>query len=147
MRGLPLLRLLFTMGAFIAMGWPVWRLTHPAPPAKAAAPVADVGVEAAVPLGVEVAFAGPPPSGFQLRELDHVVLEGSGATEKGQWAARLPKEGVDLTFEAHWPDAAAQVAVLVSFNYPNGQKIERSLWGRGAMREVITIPQLPGDAP
>ncbi|MBV9127848.1 MAG: hypothetical protein JO117_07155, partial [Verrucomicrobia bacterium] len=114
MRGQPWLRLLFVVFIFAALSVPVWRLTHPAPIAAAATPVVAESTPAptTVFLEVEVTFAGPPPTDFQLKEPGQTILQSGGdgsseTTARATWHAHLPKEGVDLTFEAHWPDDAA----------------------------------------
>lgn len=151
MRGLPFLRLILTVLAFAAMALPVWRLTRPALAGDPVAPPEGPAAAATalpVTLEVQVTFAGPLPLGFQLKEQGRVVLEGSGQeSTPGQWQARLPKEGVDLIFEAHFPPGSAQAAAQITLNFPDGFQIEKSFWGHGALREVITVPQRPGGPP
>ncbi len=87
--------------------------------------------------------------GFQIKQIDRVLLQGAGPelSFRGPWEARLPKEGVDLTFEAHWPPDAPQTAARLSVGFPDGQKIEKTFWARGSLLEVITIPATPGETP
>ncbi len=137
------------VAVFVSLGVPVWRLTRPASAAPVAAIVPDATPAQTLPLEIEVSFSEPPPAGFQIKQIDQILLQGAGPglNFHGQWTARLPKEGVDLTFEAHWTPDAPQAAVRLSVSFPDGQKIEKTFWARGSLLEIITNPASPGEQP
>lgn len=137
------------VSVFLGLGVPVWRLTRPASAVIVTESTSDATPTPILPLVIEVTFAGSPPTGFQIKQIDQVLLQGAGPelSFHGQWAARLPKEGVDLTFEANWTPDAPQTAARLSVSFPDGQKIEKTFWTRGSLLEIVTIPATPGETP
>ncbi len=144
MRGYPLLQLLLVGCLFAAVGFPVWKVTHPA--ALADAPPARETSDAALPAGttldVRMSFA-PAPAGFRLSYLGRVVLEGRGpqADFQGQTTVTLPKEGGDFALEAHWAATATPSAARVTFRFSDGHTVERSVWSDagGSVVELVTV--------
>ncbi len=137
MRGYPLLQLLLVVCLFAAAGFPVWRLTRPAPvsastptPTPAASATSSV---AETPLDVQVTFS-TAPADFHLSYLGNTVLEGHGpqAEFSGTVRVALPPEGADLALEARFPAATAgtpPAAVRVRCQFPDGHATEQTLWG------------------
>ncbi len=142
-RGYPLFQTILMALCFALAGYPVWRLTRPAPAVAAAPPPAVTQPGQAVTLEIEADFA-PAPADFEVRCLDAVVLEAHGGPEtqfKKSWTANVPKEGVDLVFRAHWP-AAGLSAARLTVQSPDGTKVEKSFWtpAGAALEEVVTVP-------
>lgn len=145
-RGYPLFQTIVMCVCFALAGYPVWRLTRPAP---TPAPLPQVAQPASTQPGpstleIEADFA-PAPADFDLRCLDAVVIEGHGSPGtqfKKSWTANVPKEGVDLVFRAHWPQAAGPSAARLIVESPDGKKIEKSFWtpAGAALEEVVTVP-------
>ena len=52
----------------------------------------------------------------------------------------FPKEGIDLQFQIEFPEATTLAAVRVRLNDPDGNALEKSLWGTGRIDEVLTFP-------
>lgn len=145
MRGLPWLRLLAIVVIFTALGWPVWRLTRPLPSRAAASgpPVHDGAAEAAVILILELGFAGPPPTGFQVKQAARVVLQAEGSKETvfhARWTTTLPKEGLDLTLKASWPPDGPHAAVRINVSLPDGRQIKKIFWAEESLVELVTVP-------
>ena len=51
-----------------------------------------------------------------------------------------PKEGIDLAFDLHWPASSSVAALRVTFAGPDGETVEKSIWGSGDVSEVLTFP-------
>lgn len=143
MRGQPFLQLLLVVVAFVAMGWPVLRLTRPAVAnVPADLPPAAEG-QAEVGLTLTVACV-PAPEEVHLQSLGRDVLVGQGpqAEWTGTWKTRLPAEGVDLALRVRWPDANAPAAARVVVRFPDERPpLERTFWAQnGGLTELVTIP-------
>ena len=155
MRGYPLLQLLLVGCLFAAVGFPVWKVTHPAPVAQA--PAVDVApTPAASPDPAEdrvrkvmVTFS-TAPADFRLSYLGKTVLEGRGPPVDfvADASVDIPKDGADFALEVHWPapvaDAAPAVghaAVRVVFKL-NERAFEQTLWSdaKSPMVELVTVP-------
>ena len=153
MRGYPLLQLLLVGCLFAAAGFPVWKVTHPAPAAAAVVPgpVADASP---TPAGERVQEAGvifsSAPADFRLSYLGKTVLEGRGPQVDFSTGANvdIPEDGADFALEVHWPTpdagstpAAKHVAVGVMFRL-NERRYERTVWSDGStpLVELITVP-------
>ena len=155
MRGYPLLQLLLVGCLFAAVGFPVWKVTHPAP-ASASATLEAVNPlvpSATPPVGnsvqkVSVTFS-TAPADLRLSYLGKTVLEGHGPQLDfaADASVDLPKEGADFALEVHWPapvadaaPAAGHAAVRVVFTL--GQRtVEQTLWSdaKSPMVELVTV--------
>ena len=139
MRGNPLLRALVAFLCIAAAGLPLWRLTHsPVVSAQAAEVVED-----AAPREVAIALSfTSPPASLRVRHLGREIwAEAAPGLEVGKTVKiPYPKDGVDLQFEAKFPDAAPLAALRVRLTDAAGEVHERSAWGRGEIDEVLTFP-------
>lgn len=130
---------------FAAAGAPIWRLTRPSAPTSIEA-TPEVAPAKAMPLEVEADFA-PAPDHFEIKNLDQPVLAGSGPQARftGRWAAAVPKEGVDLVFQAHWASESGPKAARIVVQYPDGHQAEKSFWAgaNGSLADVFTLPGTP----
>jgi len=52
----------------------------------------------------------------------------------------FPKEGIDLVVDATW-DTQAVVALQISVSSPDGTSLEKTLWGRGKISDVVTFKE------
>ena len=162
MRGFPFLQWVLVMAAVILAGVPVYRLTRPAVPMAAPAPVDTPSVQVtpgtavqAAPLDVEAVFA-PAPTDFQIKNLGRTVLDGRGPKTRfaARWAASVPPDGADLVVQARWPasngaDAnAGPAAAKFTVHFPDGRTVEKSFWAdaNGTLTDVLTLPGTPPPA-
>ena len=141
MRGSPLLRALLAFFFIGLMGWPLWQLTRPQK-AVASTPVPNPSVPAAAKaIGLHLSFTAVPKS-FVVRHLDKEVWKSTSpeADMEQQVTLDYPDEGVDLQFHVEWPDDGPLAALRVQLTDPAGDVHEKSLWGKGAVDEVVTFP-------
>ena len=137
-------------------GVPVYQLTRPAvakvAPVSVTMPPVETSpdvVTQAAPLNVEAVFA-PPPTDFQIKNLDQTVLAGRGPKGRftARWAENVPPDGVDLVVLAHWPVStgagagAEPAAAKFTVRFPDGRTVEKSFWAdaNGALTDVFTLP-------
>ena len=150
MRGYPLLQLLLVGCLFAAAGFPVWKVTHPAPaaaPAAGVAPTPAAAPDAAADRVQKVLVSfSTAPADFRLSYLGKTVLEGRGP--QVDFAAdadlNLPKDGADFALEVHWPapatEAVGHAAVRVAFTL-NQRTVERTVWSdaKSPLVELVTV--------
>ena len=154
MRGYPLLQLLLVGCLFAAAGFPVWKVTHPAPAAQAfaadAAPAPAASPDAAGDRvqKVLVGFSSAPAD-FRVSYLGKTVLEGRGPQVDfvADASVDIPKDGADFALEVHWPapavdaaPAAGHAAVHVAFKL-SGRTVEQTLWSdaKSPLVELVTV--------
>ena len=139
MKGSPLLRAFVAFALIALAGVPLWKLTRA--DATVAAPAQ---VEAgAVPVSLRLTFSAVPES-FAISHLGKVVwADGSNKShttyESDKLALPFPKEGVDLVVKVAWP-GDAEGAVRLRLTDPDGNEHDKTIWGHGAMEEVVTFP-------
>ena len=136
MKGSPLLRALIAFLLIALAGIPLWKLTRA--DATVAAPVQVDAAAALVTLRLTFSIA---PEKFEVRHLGKVVwTDAARAAEVTKsLALAYPKEGVDLSVKVAWPPDA-EGAVRVRLTDPDGDEHDKTVWGRGAMEEVLTFP-------
>ena len=137
MRGSPLLRALCALVVIASLGYPLWRLTS----ASATAVPPSVAAETAVQtVNLRLAFTTRPTE-LEVLHLGTVIWsEAAPAAEfERQLQLPFPEEGIDLEFRFTWPESGL-AAARVELTDPNGEAHERTLWGKGAMNEVLTFP-------
>lgn len=139
MKGSPLLRALIAFALIALAGVPLWKLTHAEATAMAPAQ-ADV---AAAKITLRLTFSAAPES-FTISHLGKVVWENgansSHSTEESrELALAFPKEGVDLVVKVAWP-GDVEGALRLRLTDPDGNEHDKTIWGRGAMEEVVTFP-------
>lgn len=138
MRGSPLVRALIAFAVLLALGIPLWRLTHAAsaprtpPAAEESALLHDIHLQ--------LVFTHPPAK-IAVRHLGETVWEkGTPGVEIGHdLKLAFPNEGVDLEFAIEWPPET-WAAARVRLTDPGGDEHERTIWGRGPAEEVLTFP-------
>lgn len=137
MRGSPFTRAVIAFAVLLFLGWPLWRLTH----VEAQPPAAET-VSAAATLNdirLQLTFTTAPTE-LAVLHLGKVVWS---EPSPGPEIARTlhipyPKEGVDLQFQMQFPDALA--AMRIRLTDPDGTERAKTIWGRGAVDEVVTFP-------
>lgn len=136
MKGSPLLRALIAFVLIALAGVPLWKLTRA--DATVAAPV-QVETAASV-VTLRLTFSAAPEKA-EVRHLGKVVwADGTRATDVTKSVAlAYPKEGVDLTVNVTWL-ADVEGAVRLRLTDPDGEEHDKTVWGRGAMEEVVTFP-------
>jgi hypothetical protein len=139
MRGSPLLRAAVALFGLLALGFPLWRLTHAAEaPVEQAQPAPAVQAKA---IHLQLDFTLPPKKIQVLHLGKEVWSEEAPATEiERDMPIDYPDQGVDLQFHIEWPDDAPLAAMRAKLTDPAGDTHEKSLWGRGAVDDVLTFP-------
>ena len=140
MRGSPLLRALIAFLILLSVGWPLWHLTH----AEDSAP--EVVVVPANPaekkaIGLQLTFTTAPKA-LAVRHLETDVWTEPSPTAEMEHEVQIPypKQGVDLQFHIEWPEDSAWAAARVRLTDPDGEIREKTVWGKGAVDEVLTFP-------
>jgi hypothetical protein len=142
MRGSPLLRALLAFGLILLLGVPLARMTRP-PAVSAPAAVASPEAPEKKARECQIALTFTTlPTQVRVRHLGQEVWRATPAEPEIEHTVALPfpKEGVDLQFEAKFPEAAPLAAMRVRFTDPEGNEHERTCWGRGEIDEVLTFP-------
>lgn len=136
MKGSPLLRALIAFVLIALAGVPLWKLTRA--DATVAAPVQTEA--AAAQIALRLTFSAPPESGEVMHLGKIVWSDGTHATDVTKTVALVyPKEGVDLAVKIVWP-AEVEGAVRLRLTDPAGEEHDKTVWGRGAMEEVVSFP-------
>jgi hypothetical protein len=141
MRGSPLARALLAFLIIGLLGWPLWRLTRPVE-AEAAAPASPAAVpEEKKAIQLHLNFT-TVPKGFLIRHLDNDVwkVDAPEADMEHEVSLVYPQEGVDLQIHIDWPDDAPLSAARVQLTDPAGDIHDKTVWGKGAVDEVVTFP-------
>ena len=139
MRGSPLLRALFAFLAILSLGYPLARLTSTGESVEVAPQPAAPAV--AREISLQLTFTTVPRK-FRIIHLGKEVWSESAPAAEMERKVTLvfPKEGIDLQFQAEFPGESAQVAMRVKLTDPDGNALEKSLWGAGSIDEVLTFP-------
>ena len=167
MRGLPWLQLVIISVVFLGLGWPIQRLLRPKtaqiplPGAVSSENKPAGGSTVETPLKIDVLYTSAPAE-IELRCVDQTLLEAhhpTGGSLHAEWKAMLPKEGIDLTFQARWTDAddtalpttsTDSAAVRIDVVFPDGRRQENTFWSadRRPLTELVTVlPNPPANAP
>jgi hypothetical protein len=138
-RGSPLLRALFAFLAILSLGYPLRRLTSEseAPAVAPQAPQAETTRE----IALQLTFSGQPKS-FRVLHLGQVVWNEAAPAVEMERKVRIafPKEGIDLQFQAEFAEGGSPAALRVKFTDPDGDELEKTLWGAGTIDDVLTFP-------
>jgi uncharacterized protein (DUF58 family) len=137
-KGSPLVRAFAAFLLLALLGLPLWRLTHAR---EASAPPSEPERAAVRDVTIALTFTSRPMS-LRVRHLGRELWTDTPPALESQKTVRIPypKEGVDLQFEAKFPDEAPLAAIRVRLTDPAGETHERSVWGRGEINEVLTFP-------
>jgi hypothetical protein len=139
MRGSPLLRAALTLCALLALGWPLQVITRPA------ADVVEVPVAAAFPdpvskLPLKLTFSRTAKSAELLYSGKRVwFAEKPGVAVSLSLDLPFPKEGIELEARVEW-EGEEQSALRLQLVTPEGDEIDRSVWGQGALQSVVPFP-------
>jgi hypothetical protein len=139
MRGSPLLRAALTLCALLALGWPLQLITRPA------ADVVEVPVAAAFPdpvskLPLKLTFSRTAKSAELLYSGKRVwFAEKPGVAVSLSLDLPFPKEGIELEARVEW-EGEEQSALRLQLVTPEGDEIDRSVWGQGALQSVVPFP-------
>ena len=139
MRGSPLLRALLAFGLLLLLALPIARLTRA--PATAAPPPAPAERAPAGEIQLALTFTVQPTQ-LRVRHLGREIWATvpTGLDLEQTVSVPFPAEGVDLEFEAKFPEGAPLAALRVRLTDPTGGKHEQTCWGRGEIDEVLTFP-------
>lgn len=140
MHGSPLLRTVVVILLLLAAGVPLWRMTHESAAASVIPLVA--GPEAQSQVRLAVAFAQKPLR-FEVSYLGKPVWQSelmTSLTAEKEIAMTYPKEGVDLEFKVAWPPGTPLCAARLSVAANDSEPVEKTLWGRGQVDDVLTFP-------
>ncbi len=138
MRGSPLFRALLAFGFILLLGFPLARMTRaPVVVAAEVAPSAEMVAEVRLALTFTVR-----PTSVRVRHLGKEIWTAQPTEVELEHTVSLlfPKEGVDLEFEAKFPDGAPLAAMRVRLTDPEGGEHEKTCWGRGEIDEVLSFP-------
>ena len=139
MRGSPLLRAAFTVCALLALGWPLQLITRPAAENVAGPATAPVS-EAVSKLPLKLTFSRAAKSAELLYSGKRVWF-----AEKPDVAVSLsldlpfPKEGIELEARVEW-EGEEPSALRLQLVTPEGDEIDRSVWGQGALQSIVPFP-------
>ena len=135
MKGSPLLRALIAFVLIALAGVPLWKLTRA--DATLAAPVQ---AEAATKVTLRLTFSIPPEK-FEVWHLMDILWADAARTTDVTKTLTLayPKEGVDLAVEVAWP-VDVEGALRLRLTDPAGDEHDKTVWGRGEMKEIVTFP-------
>lgn len=140
MRGSPLLRALLAFGIILLLGLPISRLTRKA--TAETAPTAPAP-KASEPREITIAVTFISlPTRLRVRHLGKEIwaTEPTSPEVEQKVSIPFPAEGVDLEFEAKFPEGAPFTAMRIRLTDPDGDEHERSCWGQGEIDEVLTFP-------
>jgi hypothetical protein len=138
MRGSPLLRALLAFGFILLLGLPLRRMTRAK---EVSAPAPAASAEVAREIHLALTFTAVPTM-LRVRHLGKEVWSTAptDAEIEHTLALPFPKEGVDLEFDAKFPDGMERIAMRVQLTDPEGHEHEKTCWGRGEIDEVLTFP-------
>jgi len=139
-RGSPILRSAVVLLALLALALLLWHLTKPARADALPPPIAPRATGAA-DIEVELNFS---------RRANRVAVQHLGAEiwSKAQpaldesFASRIPwpKEGIELRVLVDWPEGEPDAAMRLRVAAPGGMEHDRTVWGSGAVEEVLVLP-------
>jgi hypothetical protein len=125
--------------AILALGLPLWKLTGGAAEAVVAVPTNATDAKAA-PVRLQLTFTAVPTSVKVLHLGKEIWTETPGKAEMERtFQLEYPKEGIDLQFDIEWPGEGI-CAMRASLTDPEKTVHEKSVWGHGAVSEVLTFP-------
>jgi hypothetical protein len=141
MRGSPPLQLALILIGFMMMSVPLIRLTSGRVVAKATV-VKATEQGAAVPTQVRLRWAHRP-------HLLSVTLDGKPLLEaldlslpmiESEAALSLPKEGIEISVQAEWPEGTPETALSLELEPDERDTQSQTRWSRnGKMQEVISF--------
>ena len=137
MRGFPLLRIFFLTGVLALMGFPVWKITRPAPVAPVGLPAPEKPTQSPF----DITLTSSAPARFSL------VAGGknAGASDSlaTRWKISLPMDADkpdDLIVHGEASPDTKNLALRVQVE-TNGKKLtDTTLWGTNSVEDVVAIP-------
>ncbi len=142
MRGSPLLRALLAFGLILLCALPLARLTtaravRPEP----TTPTVGAGSATLREIQLKLTFTALP-STLRVRHLGKEIWSANPTAPELEQTVQIPfpTEGVDLEFEAKFPDGTPLAAMRVHLTDPDGGEHQRTCWGTGEIDEVLTFP-------
>jgi hypothetical protein len=90
---------------------------------------------------LQLTFTAPPKS-FRVLHLGKSIWNEAApsAEMERKMTMEFPKEGIDLKFEAEFPAGTARSAARLRLTDPDGNELEKSVWGAETIDEVVTFP-------
>lgn len=138
MRGSPLLRFAGLAVLLLAAGLPVWLLTgnrqDPAPvSARPASPTAEVPLQ--------LALSSDAPAAMSVSYSGATIWQTTEPAADAEKNLSLPAhQPADLVIKAAWEDAPARHAVRLIATRHDEVVLDTTLWGEGAVEDVVTVP-------
>jgi hypothetical protein len=135
--GSPLLRAILVFLAILALGVPLWRLTHQNAAAAAAATPAPTEKK---DIHLQLEFT-QKPAHFAVLSLGKEIWSESAPQAEVERDLKIPfpKEGVDLELQIDWPEDHLSAA-RIHLTAPGHREMEKTVWGKGKTDEVVTFP-------
>ena len=139
MRGSPLFRALLAFLVLLALGLPLWQLTHERQPFHAPAVPVDGPSENDVSLQLDFTLL---PRTVAVLHLGKEIWRPEPPQPELHAVLRIPwpAQGVDLRFQIDWPDEAPLAAARIRVISPDGTTHERTVWSKGPADEVLSFP-------
>ena len=138
MRGSPPIQAALVVIVLLFLLIPLHRLTERVTAKESSAPTVVKPAER-VHLGIKTTAA---PFRFQITYLGRTLWAGdaAGAELEKDVDIDFPKEGIDLVVDATWNNPAL-VALQISVSTPDGTTLDKTLWGRGKISDVVTFKE------
>ena len=138
MRGSPLFRALLAFLVLLALGIPLWQLTHGREPSYAPAVTRP---ENAVSLQLQLDFTLLPRT-VAVLYLGKEIWRPERPQPELHSVLRIPwpAQGVDLRFQIDWPDDGPLAAARIRVSSPDGTTYDRTVWSKGPADEVVSFP-------
>jgi hypothetical protein len=138
MRGSPPIQAALVVMVLLLLLIPLHRLTKRVNASETLAPAVVKPTEH-VHLGLKTTAA---PFRFQISYLGRTLWAGeaTGAELEKDVDIDFPKEGIDLAVDATWENPAL-VALQISVSPPDGTALDKTLWGRGKISDVVTFKE------
>jgi hypothetical protein len=91
-------------------------------------------------VSVEFTFTRPPTA-LKIEHLGKEVWAGTALEREAEaeFQVPYPKQGIELVFTVTWPEGEL-AAMRVRLSDRNGERHERTIWGKGETTEVLSFP-------
>jgi hypothetical protein len=128
-----------TLCALLALGWPLQVITRPAAENVAGPAIAPVS-EAVSKLPLKLTFSRAAKSAELLYSGKRVwFAEKPGVAVSLSFDLPFPKEGIELEARVDW-EGEEPSALRLQLVTPEGDEIDRSVWGQGALQSIVPFP-------
>jgi hypothetical protein len=138
MRGSPIVRLMIMIFAMGLVLIPLIRLTDSHAPESVPLPLAPADPESEREnVNLEITVLGGPAT-LEVTHLGEVIWQGRvNRTANGSVAMHFPNEGIELGITGEFETRGSLGALRISVSVAGGKPIERTVWSKGAIDEVL----------